>query len=111
MVIEEIYKETLIKKHSLELSDNIKLDLWNITKHNTFVFIEHSLYEKFPKEVKKEIKCIGSNETSDMTVKDMLNENLMFALFSDNKEDINEIVGLIERYTETKLHYLIAQEE
>jgi hypothetical protein len=46
-----------------------------------------------------------------MTVKDMLNENLMFALFSDNKEDINEIVGLIERYTETKLHYLIAQEE
>jgi len=112
MVVKEIYKNSLINEYNIKITDNVKIDLWNITKHNTFVFIDSDLYNSFSNDIKKEIKCIGSNETRDMSVDEMLNEDLMFALFTgDDNIGILETVSLIEKYVKSSIHYLIVYKD
>jgi hypothetical protein len=107
MLIKSFESYEKIKEVKIIVDDTFNKKLYNIFKQPTFVFIRKKHYDLLNPRLQQECKALGED---DMTVDEMLAENILYAITVDNSsEEINEIVELVEAYTKQPLKYLILE--
>lgn len=81
--------------------------LYNCFKKPTFVFMYNALHSKLTPSIKKELEIL--DEDSDMEVEEMLSKDILTVLI-DKYYEIEELVALVEQYTQEPMRYLIIEE-
>jgi len=98
-----------VNEAKFKIDNNFNKKLYNMFKQPTFVFIRQEHYDLLNPRLQQECKSLGKTE-NDMTIDDILNEKIMYAITLDNSEDeINAIVSLVERYTKKSMKYLVLE--